>query len=106
MSFCRPRSDAPLATQLRLLQTCPTQGATRVLALRHAKGWHNCLGGAASVLHRDADLSSLGRRQASMARDLLLHSGASDVLDLVVVSPFTRTLETAAGLLAGLPKTV
>jgi len=70
--------------------------AARVLVLRHGMGHHQDLGGALSIFNRDATLNDVGRAQASAVGDELQRTGISESLDLVVVSPFTRTLETAA----------
>jgi len=73
--------------------------AVRVLAVRHGMGHHNDMGGALSVLHRDSPLNELGWAQARVTGAVLEQAGITKAFDLVVVSPFTRALETAVGLL-------
>eukprot|EP00927_Polykrikos_kofoidii_P012396 TRINITY_DN15339_c0_g1_i1.p1 TRINITY_DN15339_c0_g1~~TRINITY_DN15339_c0_g1_i1.p1 ORF type:complete len:590 (-),score=92.66 TRINITY_DN15339_c0_g1_i1:125-1726(-) len=68
----------------------------RVLCIRHGMGHHNDLGGALSLFNRDATLNEVGCRQAFLVGSRLQSAGVLGVLDLVVVSPFTRALETAA----------
>lgn len=83
------RAELPAVTQ-------DMQQAARVLVLRHGMGHHQDLGGALSIFNRDATLNDVGRAQASAVGDELQRTGISESLDMVVVSPFTRTLETAA----------
>lgn len=77
----------------------PPLGAVRVLAVRHGMGRHNDLSGVLSVFNRDASLNDVGRAQAHATGRVLEESGITDSFDLVVVSPFTRALQTAAGIL-------
>lgn len=64
--------------------------------IRHAQSTFNAVHELTGVdpLHFDAPLSPLGRRQVAAARDAL---PAFDH-ELIVVSPFTRAIETAIGL--------
>jgi hypothetical protein len=83
-----------------LARELPPRPLFRVVAVRHGMGHHNDLGGGLSLFNRDATLNRVGRTQAEAAAAVLGNCGLLDQLDLVVVSPFTRTLETAALLLA------
>ena len=67
----------------------------RVVAIRHGHGYHNDLGGLMSPLSRDPWLTSLGREEAHLSCNVLKEVPFS----LAVVSPFTRTLETASIIL-------
>ena len=74
------------------------------MTVRHGMGHHNDGGGAASFANRDATLNSVGQEQAKASGEALLNAGVLEQFDLVVVSPFTRTLETAAHLMGVSPK--
>lgn len=89
--------------ELNALEKPMWEGAcSRIVVVRHGMGEHNDLGGALSLLKRDANLNDVGQEQARVTGDELRNAGyMSNPVDLVVVSPFTRTLETAAHLLAG-----
>ena len=77
---------------------------TKVLHLiRHGQGYHNVAGGADPVAYRhwdweDAHLTPAGWQQALALRAHLAGLGPAFRPGLVVVSPLTRTLETAAGV--------
>ena len=66
----------------------------RVIAIRHGHAHHNDMGGLMSPFKRDPYLTSLGREEAHITSKVL--SNANITFDSLVVSPFTRTLETAA----------
>lgn len=68
---------------------------TRVIVVRHAMGSHNCFYGVGSIMNEDAELNDCGKAQACMVGDILRRKGITAALDRVVVSPFTRTLQTA-----------
>ena len=69
----------------------PAEQAVRVVAIRHGHGYHNDLGGLMSPINADPHLTSLGREEAELSQEALRNIP----FDLVIVSPFTRTLETA-----------
>lgn len=79
-------------------QPPPLPGA-RVMAVRHGMGHHNDMGGALSMFNRDSSLNEVGQRQAEQVGVALMRAGIIHALDLVVVSPFTRALETAVGIM-------
>lgn len=84
---------------LTALQEGPSEPATtRLLAIRHGMGYHNDLGGALSLFNRDATLNEVGCKQACATGEVL-RERVTAAIDLVVVSPFTRALETAAHML-------
>lgn len=87
------------ARELPVMASPPPAGASRVLAVRHGMGRHNDLRGAVSAVNRDAGLNAAGREQARTMADALCQFGVASDLDLVVVSPFKRTLEMAALML-------
>jgi len=62
-------------------------------------GHHNTWGTLGSVLHEDAKVNYCGKAQADVVGDFLRTSGITCALDLVVVSPFARALQTACLLL-------
>ena len=77
----------------------PPRPQIRVLTVRHGLGHHTDMHGGLSLFNRDASLNQVGISQAEAAGAVLAASGHFDKLDLVVVSPFRRTLETAAHML-------
>eukprot|EP00038_Savillea_parva_P020496 m.31500 g.31500 ORF g.31500 m.31500 type:complete len:679 (+) comp4809_c0_seq1:61-2097(+) len=72
-----------------------TDVVCRVMVIRHGMGKHNDLKGAFSYANRDAELNMVGREQCSMVGNSLRTNGILDELDLAVVSPFRRTIQTA-----------
>ena len=83
-----------------LSREMPPRPQIRVVVVRHGMGHHNDLGGGLSMFNRDATLNEVGRMQSEAAGAVLAATGQLARLDLVVVSPFSRTLETAALLLS------
>jgi broad specificity phosphatase PhoE len=67
-----------------------------ILCVRHGESTFNAAWAASPVdpLHYDARLSALGREQVRQAREVVLRYP----VELVLVSPLTRALETAVGL--------
>jgi len=88
------------------LDELPESSVARVLAVRHGMGHHNDLGGALSLFYRDSSLNCIGQEEAASAGDEMERVGIRKILDLIVVSPFTRTLETAAGLLGSYARVI
>jgi broad specificity phosphatase PhoE len=78
------------------------QDKTRIVCIRHGQSTFNAAhrhgGGDPGLL--DARLTELGHAQARAARDRL----RSVPFDLVVVSPLTRAIETAAILFGDHPR--
>jgi len=71
-----------------------------VLCIRHGESTFNAAAaGGGDPLHYDAPLSELGRRQVEHTRALLRETP----VDLVITTPLTRALQTAAGLFADHP---
>ena len=81
-----------------MAQPMPGAPNFRVVTVRHGMGYHNDLAGANSFANRDAKLNHIGEQQARDSGKVLLEAGILKQLDLVVVSPFTRTLQTATTL--------
>ena len=81
----------------------PPRPQIRVMSVRHGMGHHNDMGGGLSLFNRDASLNKVGKAQAEAVGAVLAASTHFEKLDLVVVSPFRRTLETAAHMLAAAP---
>ena len=71
----------------------------RILCIRHGESTFNAAWRAANVdpLHFDAPLSAAGLEQVQQTRRALAHLP----IELVIVSPLTRALQTAAGLFDG-----
>lgn len=96
----------------RLKSYCKLNGYTykniekQLLFVRHAEGYHNSLFDEKKVHEavniRDPELTPLGHRQVADLRrevDALINSGVK--IEKVVVSPMTRTLQTAWGTFNG-----
>mmetsp|Transcript_23605 Transcript_23605/g.67668 ORF Transcript_23605/g.67668 Transcript_23605/m.67668 type:complete len:451 (-) Transcript_23605:58-1410(-) len=77
------------------LSTDHPENVVRVLAIRHGMGDHNAFHGMNSLVSEDAALNECGMAQAERVGDLLRDAGVIAQLGLVVVSPFTRALQTA-----------
>jgi hypothetical protein len=77
---------------------------TKVLHfIRHGEGFHNVAGHAnpeeyLSYEHADAHLTERGWQQAALLQQHIQGLGSAWRPQLIVVSPLTRTLETAAGV--------
>ncbi|XP_052487146.1 phosphoglycerate mutase-like protein 1 isoform X3 [Gossypium raimondii] len=74
--------------------------------VRHAEGVHNLESDKSrdpltSFEFLDAQLSSLGRQQVVAERKHVRETGLLDEVEVVIVSPMTRTLETAVGIFGG-----
>eukprot|EP00971_Amphidinium_carterae_P212371 4214815-Amphidinium_carterae.1 len=76
------------------------EDTVRVLAIRHAFGYHNTFTVLGSIFNEDAELHTAGIAQAAHVGAYLRDKGVLASLDLVVVSPFTRALQTLRGLLS------
>ena len=72
-----------------------------VLCIRHGESTFNAMaaGSAVDPLHYDAPLSDLGRQQVERAREML----RGKAIQLVITTPLTRAVQTAAGLFADHP---
>lgn len=73
--------------------------AIRVLVIRHGMGSHNSFAGIGSLMSEDAELNECGKAQADCVGDYLRKRGITEKLSLAVISPFTRTLQTACHIL-------
>ncbi|XP_062164645.1 phosphoglycerate mutase-like protein 1 [Alnus glutinosa] len=76
------------------------------MQVRHAQGIHNVEGEKDHNAYLsydlfDAHLSPLGWKQVDNLRTHVQSSGLSKRIDLVIVSPLLRTLQTAAGVFGG-----
>merc|ERR1712216_405749 len=75
-------------------------GVMRVIVVRYGFGDHNKYSSTGSAFHRDAELTSTtGKQQAEAVGTHMRDAGVLEQLDLAVISPFTRTLQTAQHLL-------
>lgn len=88
----------PMQNRLNLF---PLKHVKIVHLIRHSQGFHNVAGEADPAAykshdHLDAHLTDLGWRQAHALGRHIHAMGAAFRADVVVVSPLTRTLETAA----------
>ncbi|XP_074279081.1 phosphoglycerate mutase-like protein 1 [Silene latifolia] len=74
--------------------------------VRHAQGFHNVAGekdhqAYSSYDYLDASLTPLGWEQVDNLRNHVQATGLSNKIDLVIISPLTRTLQTAVGVFGG-----
>ncbi|XP_019424162.1 PREDICTED: phosphoglycerate mutase-like protein 1 isoform X2 [Lupinus angustifolius] len=74
--------------------------------VRHAQGIHNVEGDKnykayLNPRYFDAQLTPLGWQQVDNLRNHVRDSGLIDKIDLVIVSPLLRTLQTAVGVFGG-----
>jgi len=81
-----------------LLEAAPP-AAVRILAARHGMAKNNDLRGVFSCFNRDACLNDVGWAQAQAVGAALEQLNVGGSFDLVVVSPFTRALQTASAIL-------
>jgi len=94
------RAPQPSSTALpelaRLATPAPADG-WRIIFVRHGEGYHNTGSSTGCLASRDASLTSLGVEEALTAGAALraVH------IDRVLVSPLSRTLETATLVLHG-----
>ncbi|KAL3698924.1 hypothetical protein R1sor_016946 [Riccia sorocarpa] len=84
----------------------PLQRSKNIYLVRHGQGFHNVAGemdfGAyMSPEFFDASLTSRGWQQVAALRNHVRSNGVASSLQLVVVSPLTRTLQTAVGVFGG-----
>ncbi|KAL8494716.1 hypothetical protein ACS0TY_025519 [Phlomoides rotata] len=75
-------------------------------AVRHAQGFHNVAGEKDHSAYMspylfDAALTPLGWEQVDNLRKYVQSSGLSKQIELVVVSPLLRTMQTAVGVFGG-----
>lgn len=78
-------------------QLVPLGRAKTVYLIRHGEGWHN-IGWEGNL---DAHLTPNGWKQAAALKDHLRKLEPQLGIQVVVVSPLTRTLETASGIFGG-----
>ncbi|OIV93148.1 hypothetical protein TanjilG_20810 [Lupinus angustifolius] len=88
-------------TNLFPLHRCKT-----IHLVRHAQGIHNVEGDKnykayLNPRYFDAQLTPLGWQQVDNLRNHVRDSGLIDKIDLVIVSPLLRTLQTAVGVFGG-----
>ncbi|KAE9597106.1 putative histidine phosphatase superfamily [Lupinus albus] len=88
-------------TNLIPLHRCKT-----IHLVRHAQGIHNVEGDKnykayLNPRYFDAQLTPLGWQQVDNLRNHVRDSGLIDKIDLVIVSPLLRTLQTAVGVFGG-----
>ncbi|CAD7698042.1 unnamed protein product [Ostreobium quekettii] len=103
-------ANANVSAQSLFLPTaCTSNRTSSVLVLhliRHAEGFHNVAGRKSrenylSEKYADAHLTKRGWQQISGLRQHIASLSSHFHLDLIVISPMTRTLETAVGLFGG-----
>ncbi|XP_071732337.1 phosphoglycerate mutase-like protein [Rutidosis leptorrhynchoides] len=84
----------------------PLHRSKTIHLVRHAQGTHNVAGeedlsAYLSEDYFDAQLTPLGWQQVDNLQKHVQESGISKKIDLVVVSPLMRTMQTAAGAFGG-----
>ncbi|KAL0361273.1 UNVERIFIED_CONTAM: Phosphoglycerate mutase-like protein 2, partial [Sesamum radiatum] len=93
--------DAAPRQGLYPLHRCKT-----IHLVRHAQGFHNVAGEKDHSAYMsqelfDAELTPLGWQQVDNLRKHVRSSGLSRRIELVVVSPLLRTMQTAVGVFGG-----
>ncbi|XP_039050420.1 phosphoglycerate mutase-like protein 1 isoform X2 [Hibiscus syriacus] len=93
--------DATITPGLYPLHRCKT-----LHLVRHAQGVHNVAGekdpaACSSEEYFDAHLTPLGWQQVDNLRKHVHETGLSKKVDLVIVSPLLRTMQTAVGVFGG-----
>lgn len=84
----------------------PAHRCKTIHLVRHAQGFHNVAGEKDHELYKsydylDATLTPLGWEQVDNLRKHVRASGLSKKIELVIVSPLTRTMQTAVGIFGG-----
>ncbi|KZV28884.1 hypothetical protein F511_13679, partial [Dorcoceras hygrometricum] len=84
----------------------PLNRCKTIHLVRHAQGFHNVAGEKDHNAYLspelfDAQLTPLGWQQVDNLRKHVHASGLSDRIELVVVSPLLRTMQTAVGVFGG-----
>uniref|UniRef100_A0A453ACB8 Phosphoglycerate mutase-like protein n=1 Tax=Aegilops tauschii subsp. strangulata TaxID=200361 RepID=A0A453ACB8_AEGTS len=84
----------------------PAHRCKTIYLVRHAQGIHNVEGEkdfAAYKSHAllDAQLTPLGWSQVDTLREHVTKSGLAKKIELVIVSPLLRTMQTAVGVFGG-----
>lgn len=87
------------ACELEALEMPCPEGGMRVVVIRHGMGDHNNLA-SFGFLKRDTELNVTGIEESQFSGQLLRTAGFFENLDLIVVSPFRRTLNTALNVLS------
>ena len=100
-SSSSPEMEAGAGTALYPAHRCKT-----IYLVRHAQGIHNVEGEkdfAAYKSHAllDAQLTPLGWSQVDTLRDHVTKCGLAKKIELVIVSPLLRTIQTAVGVFGG-----
>ncbi|XP_047327637.1 phosphoglycerate mutase-like protein [Impatiens glandulifera] len=93
--------DVVITPSLYPLHRCKT-----IHLVRHAQGFHNVAGEKDHDAYMseelfDANLTSFGWQQVDNLRKHVDSSGISQKVELVIVSPLTRTMQTAVGVFGG-----
>ncbi|CAL0319282.1 unnamed protein product [Lupinus luteus] len=97
------RSDMDTAAGQSLY---PLHRSKTIHLVRHAQGFHNVEGDKNYEAYLsydllDASLTPLGWKQVDNLREHVKRSGLSKRLELVIVSPLLRTIQTAVGVFGG-----
>ncbi|XP_024532652.1 phosphoglycerate mutase-like protein [Selaginella moellendorffii] len=84
----------------------PLQHCKIIHLVRHAQGYHNVAGEVDIASYNDyalldASLTPNGWNQVARLRKHVVDTGLGNGIELVVVSPLTRTLQTAVGVFGG-----
>ncbi|KAL8128774.1 hypothetical protein V2J09_017929 [Rumex salicifolius] len=84
----------------------PAHRCKTIYLVRHAQGFHNVAGEKDHELYMsydyiDATLTPLGWEQVDNLRKHVHASGIFKKIELVIVSPLTRTMQTAVGVFGG-----
>ncbi|KAF7005953.1 hypothetical protein CFC21_021033 [Triticum aestivum] len=84
----------------------PAHRCKTLYLVRHAQGFHNAAEESDVIDHTspallDAQLTPLGWSQVDCLRDHVTKCGLAKKIELVIVSPLMRTLQTAVGVFGG-----
>ena len=100
-SSSSPEMEAGAGTALYPAHRCKT-----IYLVRHAQGVHNVEGEKDFAAYKsqallDAQLTPLGWSQVDTLRDHVTKCGLAKKIELVIVSPLLRTMQTAVGVFGG-----
>ncbi|VAH24999.1 unnamed protein product [Triticum turgidum subsp. durum] len=84
----------------------PAHRCKTIYLVRHAHGFHNAAEESDIIDHTsptllDAQLTPLGWSQVDCLREHVTKSGLAKKIELVIVSPLMRTMQTAVGVFGG-----
>ncbi|OAE34076.1 hypothetical protein AXG93_4280s1270 [Marchantia polymorpha subsp. ruderalis] len=99
-------ADIEMTAEVSEAAAYPLRRCKTIHLVRHGQGFHNVAGESdfkayLSPDYFDASLTAKGWQQVTALRNHVRSVGIADSLQLVVVSPLTRTMQTAVGIFGG-----